>query len=50
MDRVKIFGEMGLIEHQPRLGDAVAKTDCKLAKVNEERFNYMVRAYMQILR
>ncbi len=39
----EIFGEMGLIEHQPRLGDAVAKTDCKLAKVNEERFNYMVQ-------
>jgi CRP-like cAMP-binding protein len=39
----EIFGEMGLIEHQPRLGDAVAKTACKLAKVNEDRFNYMVQ-------
>ena len=38
-----LIGEMGLIEHQPRLGDAVAKTACKLAKVNEDRFNYMVQ-------
>lgn len=34
---------MGLIEHQPRLGDAVAKTDGQLAKVNEARCNCMVQ-------
>ena len=39
----EIFGEMGLIEHRPRLGDAVARTECKVSKVNEERFNYMVQ-------
>jgi len=39
----EIFGEMGLIEHLPRLGYAIARTACVVAKVDEARFNFMVQ-------
>jgi CRP/FNR family transcriptional regulator, cyclic AMP receptor protein len=38
-----IFGEMALIDKQPRSATAVAKTDCKLVSVNEERFQRLVK-------
>jgi len=37
-----IFGEMALLDEEPRSADAIAKTDCKLATVNEKRFLYLV--------
>jgi CRP-like cAMP-binding protein len=33
-----IFGEMALIDGEPRSGTAVAATDCKLAAIGEKRF------------
>lgn len=36
------FGEMALIEKEPRIATAVARTDCELAAVDENRFNFMV--------
>jgi CRP/FNR family cyclic AMP-dependent transcriptional regulator len=36
------FGEMALIEEGPRTATAVAKTDCVLVPINEQRFEFMV--------
>ena len=38
-----IFGEMALIDQQPRSASAIAKTDCKLIRVDEKRFTYLVQ-------
>ncbi len=38
-----IFGEMALISRKPRVADAVARTDCRLARINEPRFLELVR-------
>jgi len=38
-----IFGEMGLIEHKTRSGRAVARTDCELVRVDEDRFMTLVK-------
>jgi|SRR5688572_27011282 CRP/FNR family cyclic AMP-dependent transcriptional regulator len=36
------FGEMALIEEGPRTATAIAKTDCALIPINEQRFEFMV--------
>lgn len=38
-----ILGEMALIDKNPRSATAVAKTDCQLARVSEQRFTYLVQ-------
>ncbi len=38
-----IFGEMALVEDQPRSADAVVKTEAKLVKVDRNRFLFMVQ-------
>jgi CRP-like cAMP-binding protein len=37
-----ILGEMALIDSRPRSAAAVAKTDCKVVPINEERFIQLV--------
>jgi len=37
-----IFGEMSLIDASPRSADAVAKTDCIIAPVDERHFLFLV--------
>ena len=37
-----IFGELALIDDEPRSATAVAKTDCKLVAVDRRRFEFMV--------
>lgn len=37
-----IFGEMSLIDDAPRSADAIAKTECVLAPVDERRFLFLV--------
>ncbi len=37
-----MFGELALIDKQPRNASAVAKTDCQLVRINEERFVALV--------
>ena len=37
------LGEMALINSLPRSATAVAKTDCKLAPINENRFKFLVQ-------
>lgn len=38
-----VVGEMALIDSSPRSATAVAKTDCRLASVDEKQFLYMVQ-------
>src|SRR5690242_2730200 len=38
-----IFGEMSLIERQPRSGRSIARTDCELVRVDENRFMHLVK-------
>lgn len=38
----EIVGEMALIDSQARSATAIAKSDCRLAMVDEEQFLYMV--------
>lgn len=35
------FGEMALIEKDPRTATAVARTDCVLSPINRKRFEFM---------
>ena len=37
-----IFGEMGLLDHEPRTAAAVAKTDFRVAAITEQRFMKLV--------
>ena len=39
----EFFGEMALVEQSVRSATAIAKTDCKLAPINEREFLFMVR-------
>jgi len=36
-------GEMALIDRQPRSATAIAKTDCKLVRVDAQRFQFMIQ-------
>jgi CRP/FNR family cyclic AMP-dependent transcriptional regulator len=38
-----IVGEMALIDQSPRSATVVAKTDCKLAPIDQRRFEFMVQ-------
>ena len=38
-----IVGEMALIDQQPRSATAIAKTECKLVPVDEQRFKHLVQ-------
>ena len=38
-----IFGEMALIDDQPRSADAIARTDAQIARVNQQRFEFLVQ-------
>lgn len=39
----EVFGEMALIDHQPRSASAVAVSDCQVAAVPERRFTLVVK-------
>lgn len=38
----EVFGEMALIDSEPRCATAAALTNCKLAVINESRFSLLV--------
>lgn len=38
-----IFGELALIDHRERSADVVAKTDVKVAPIDQKRFLYLLR-------
>jgi len=37
-----VFGEMALIDNSPRSAKAIAKTDCRLAGIDKDRFLVLV--------
>jgi CRP-like cAMP-binding protein len=41
----EVFGEMALIDAQPRSATAVARTDCRLAAIDERRFVQLVQGH-----
>jgi CRP/FNR family cyclic AMP-dependent transcriptional regulator len=38
-----IFGEMAMVDGQPRTASAVARTDCKLVPIDQRRFEFLVQ-------
>jgi CRP/FNR family transcriptional regulator, cyclic AMP receptor protein len=38
-----IFGEMALVDNDPRCATAIARTDCQVVPLDVEKFKYMVR-------
>lgn len=38
-----IFGEMALVDDQPRSASAIAKTDSQIARVTQQRFEFLVQ-------
>jgi CRP-like cAMP-binding protein len=39
----EILGEMSLIDNKPRSATAVAKSQCKLALIDEKRFDFLIQ-------
>lgn len=37
-----VFGEMAILDHEPRSATAIAKTGCRLAAISEVRFKALV--------
>jgi CRP/FNR family cyclic AMP-dependent transcriptional regulator len=40
-----LIGEMALIDDSPRAANAVAKTACRLAKIDKRRFHFLVQQH-----
>jgi CRP/FNR family cyclic AMP-dependent transcriptional regulator len=38
-----IFGEMAMVDGQPRTASAIARTDCKLVPIDQRRFQFLVQ-------
>jgi len=38
-----LLGEMAMIEDAPRVATVVARTPCRLARIDRARFNYMIQ-------
>jgi CRP/FNR family cyclic AMP-dependent transcriptional regulator len=39
----EILGEMSLIDNKPRSATAIAKSTCKLALIDEKRFDFLIQ-------
>lgn len=50
----ELFGEMAIIDKQPRSADAVARTDCTIVRIDEKKFLFMTdhtpRFALQVMR
>ena len=44
-----MFGEMALLENQPRSASAIANEECKLMVINRQNFNQMVSSQPQLV-
>jgi CRP/FNR family cyclic AMP-dependent transcriptional regulator len=42
LEKGDIFGEMALVDSEPRSADAIAETDCTIVPVGEKQFLFMV--------
>ena len=40
-----LIGEMALIDDSPRAANAVAKTSCRLARVDRRRFHFLIQQH-----
>jgi CRP-like cAMP-binding protein len=40
-----LIGEMALIDDSPRAANAIAKTDCRLAAVDQRRFHFLIQQH-----
>ncbi len=38
-----VFGEMALLDAEPRTATATAKTDCKIVPIDQRRFKFLVQ-------
>lgn len=38
-----IFGEMALIEQKPRVASAIVRTDCRVVRIDERQFMFLVQ-------
>jgi CRP-like cAMP-binding protein len=38
-----MFGEMAMVDGQPRTATAIARTDCKLVPIDQKRFQFLVQ-------
>ena len=38
-----IFGEMAMVDGEPRTASAIAATDCKLVPIDQRRFQFLVQ-------
>jgi CRP-like cAMP-binding protein len=45
-----LIGEMALIDDSPRAANAVAKSACRLASINQRRFDFLVQQHPQFAR
>lgn len=43
VDPGSMFGEMGIIDRQPRIADASARSRCRIAEIREGQFNALLR-------
>jgi CRP-like cAMP-binding protein len=42
-----LIGEAALVEERPRAANAVAKSACRLAQIDRQRFNFLVQQHPQ---
>src|SRR5262245_47328290 len=42
-----LIGEAALVEERPRVANAVAKSACRLAQIDRQRFNFLVQQHPQ---
>jgi CRP-like cAMP-binding protein len=40
-----LIGEMALIDNSPRAANAVAKTPCRLAAIDQRRFHFLIQQH-----
>ena len=45
-----LIGEMALIDDSPRAANAVAKSACRLAQINQRRFDFLVQQHPHFAR
>jgi len=45
-----LIGEMALIDDSPRAANAVAKSACRLAKIDQRRFDFLVQQHPHFAR
>jgi CRP-like cAMP-binding protein len=42
-----LIGEAGLVEERPRVANAVAKSACRLAPIDRQRFDFLIQQHPQ---